>query len=258
MIIEPIGHVRSGMKSKFSAPHQPKGDSSEQAEIELLPGKLFEQALEDLSGFEMIWVISWMHRNNSWRPKVRPPRGQARKRGVFATRSPHRPNPIAISAVPLLSVSRRKLVIGACDLVDGTPVLDIKPYIPKTDSFPKARTGWLEEVEESWQPRYRVTLSEEASLQLAWLEERGVNFFERARRTLEIDPSEHKTRRIKRHGENLFRMGCAEWRVFFSVTEEEVQVRFIRPGYDRTLLESPGRETIPHWEEQLQFMELWS
>ena len=71
------------------------------ARIELLPGRHFEHGLEDLAGWKLIWVVFWFHQNRSWRPKVLPPRSTTGRKGVFATRSPHRPNPIGLSVVRL-------------------------------------------------------------------------------------------------------------------------------------------------------------
>ncbi|HKI60273.1 MAG TPA: tRNA (N6-threonylcarbamoyladenosine(37)-N6)-methyltransferase TrmO, partial [Mariprofundaceae bacterium] len=94
-----------------------------------------------------IWVIYWMHLNQGWNPLVIPPRGPKTKRGVLATRAPHRPNSIGLSVVRLLKVEGRELTIAAHDMLDGTPVLDIKPYLPYADALPEATHGWLDEVE---------------------------------------------------------------------------------------------------------------
>ncbi|MBK8206838.1 MAG: tRNA (N6-threonylcarbamoyladenosine(37)-N6)-methyltransferase TrmO [Planctomycetes bacterium] len=147
-----IGYVRSPYKERFGTPRQPTvteqtlADAAVDATIELLPGHNFEQALKDLAGFEYVWVIAWCHLNESWQPTVIPPRGPKVRRGLFATRSPHRPNPIVISALRLTKVDGRVLHVRGIDLLDGTPVLDIKPYVPYADAFPDAREGWLEEI----------------------------------------------------------------------------------------------------------------
>ena len=78
---------------------------------------------------------------------MRPPRGPRVKRGVFATRSPHRPNAIGLSAVELVAVEGRSLRLGGTDFLDGTPVLDLKPYVPYADAFPEAKAGWIDEVD---------------------------------------------------------------------------------------------------------------
>lgn len=147
-----IGHVRSPYKERFGTPRQPTvteqtlEDRALDATIELLPGRNFEQALSDLAGFDYIWVLTWLHLNENWKPTVIPPRGPKVRRGLFATRSPHRPNPIGLSALRLLRVEGRVLHVRGIDLLDGTPVLDIKPYVPYADAFPGARAGWLDEI----------------------------------------------------------------------------------------------------------------
>ncbi|MBX3461414.1 MAG: tRNA (N6-threonylcarbamoyladenosine(37)-N6)-methyltransferase TrmO [Planctomycetes bacterium] len=150
-----IGHVRSPYTERFGTPRQPTvteqtlTDTAVDATIELLPGHNFEQALRDLEGFDYIWVIAWMHLNESWQPTVIPPRGPKVRRGLFATRSPHRPNPVAISALKLLKVEGRTLHVRGIDLLDGTPVLDIKPYVPYADAHPNAKAGWLDAIGEA-------------------------------------------------------------------------------------------------------------
>jgi tRNA-Thr(GGU) m(6)t(6)A37 methyltransferase TsaA len=147
-----IGHVRSPYKERFGTPRQPTvteqtlGDRAQDATIELLPGMNFEQATADLAGFDYIWVVAWLHLNEDWKPSVIPPRGPKVRRGLFATRSPHRPNPIGLSALRLIKVDGRVLHVRGIDLIDGTPVLDIKPYVPYADAFPAAHAGWLDEI----------------------------------------------------------------------------------------------------------------
>ncbi|MEK7465922.1 MAG: tRNA (N6-threonylcarbamoyladenosine(37)-N6)-methyltransferase TrmO [Planctomycetota bacterium] len=156
-----IGHVRSPYKERFGTPRQPSvteqtlEDRALEASIELLPGQNFEQALKDLAGFEYIWVLAWLHLNEGWNPQVIPPRGPEVKRGLFATRAPHRPNPIALSALRLVGIEGRILRICGIDLLDGTPVLDIKPYIPYSDAFPDAKAGWLEGLDPGAPDRWK-------------------------------------------------------------------------------------------------------
>ena len=149
---QPIGWVHSPYLRRIDAPHQPTvvaGTESGQAAeaiLELDPA-LPEDTLRDLEGFTRIWVLFAFHRSQGWAPMVRPPRGPRVKRGVFATRSPHRPNAIGLSCVELVAVEGRTLRIRGMDLLDGTPVLDIKPYVPYADAFPQARAGWIDQVD---------------------------------------------------------------------------------------------------------------
>lgn len=143
---EPIGFVKSGGGTYPQEAPRQAAFASNEGVIELLPGRNFEQALEDLAGFERIWLVFVFDRNRNWKPKVLPPDGSSRKRGVFATRSPHRPNPVGLSAVELLRIEGRSVHIRNFDLLDGTPILDIKPYIPEADAFPASRSGWRGEA----------------------------------------------------------------------------------------------------------------
>jgi tRNA-Thr(GGU) m(6)t(6)A37 methyltransferase TsaA len=150
---QPIGFVRSPYARRIDAPHQPSvvagtetGDASE-AVIEL-DDSIPEAALRGLEGFDRIWVIFAFHRSEGWRAEVKPPRG-GKKRGVLATRSPHRPNAIGLSAVELVAIEGRTLRVRGVDFLDGTPVLDLKPYVPYADAFPEAKAGWIDEVDEA-------------------------------------------------------------------------------------------------------------
>lgn len=144
LTLEPIGVVHSPMKSKVEAARQPAAATDATARIELYPGRNFEHALEDLAGWERIWVLFWFHLNDSWRPKVLPPRSASGRKGVFATRSPYRPNPLGLSAVRLERIEGLTLFIRDVDLVDGTPVLDLKPYVPLFDRpLGPVADGWF-------------------------------------------------------------------------------------------------------------------
>jgi len=147
----PIGLLRSPYARRIDAPHQgtvTQGtETGEAATATLeLAGWLSEQILQDLEGFERLWLIYALHRSDGWRPTVKPPRGGP-KRGVLATRSPHRPNAIGLSAVELVKVEGRTLHLRGVDLLDSTPVLDIKPYVPYADAFPDAKAGWIDELD---------------------------------------------------------------------------------------------------------------
>ena len=104
----------------------------------------FVEGLADLGGFDRVWLLYWCHRSGNPRMRVIPYR-DTRERGVFATRAPARPNPIGLSCVELACIDRHVLHIRNLDILDGTPLLDIKPYVPAFDSFRTGRTGWLTE-----------------------------------------------------------------------------------------------------------------
>lgn len=144
----PIGWVRSPYVRRFGTPQQASAfDSDSDAVLELDPARVPESALRDLSGVERIWVLSYLDRSGTWGPLVRPPRGPRLRRGLFATRSPDRPNPLGLSAVRLLQIEGLSLHVRGVDLLDGTPILDLKPYVPYADSFPGSRAGWIDELD---------------------------------------------------------------------------------------------------------------
>ncbi len=142
---KPIGVVRSPYVWRDEAPRQASVGEAQTGVIVLRPG--MQNTLASLLGFDYLWVLFWFHHSNGWKHQVVPPRDTV-KRGVFATRSPDRPNPIGMSAVRLLAVVGTKLRIRGLDLLDGTPVLDLKPYIPAYDAFPDAKAGWVDAMKE--------------------------------------------------------------------------------------------------------------
>lgn len=149
MQVSPIGTFFGDAVYKYDAPRQGRLFAGHLGRIVLNEGRNFEMALRDLDGFERIWVIFQFHENEGWRPTTRPPvppKGKDRV-GTFASRSPYRPNPIGLSCVRLLKVEGLTLYVDEADLLNGTPVLDIKPYIPMADAFPDAKAGWVEEQE---------------------------------------------------------------------------------------------------------------
>jgi len=143
----PIGVVHSPYTERFATPRQPAyAVQDKTAKIVLHQGSNFEQALQDLETFSHIWVIYWMHLNQGWNPLVKPPRDKHNKHGVFSTRAPHRPNSVGLSVVPLDSIQGRTLHITNHDMLDGTPVLDIKPYIKEADMMLNANNGWIDKL----------------------------------------------------------------------------------------------------------------
>jgi tRNA (adenine37-N6)-methyltransferase len=116
-------------------------ESGGRGTLEIQPQWL--DALDDLEGFSRIWIFFWCHRGARALPRVKPYRDTV-ERGLFATRAPARPNPIGLSCVRLLGVRGRFIHVAELDALDGSPLLDIKPYVPAYDSFPDVRIGWLQ------------------------------------------------------------------------------------------------------------------
>ena len=148
--LTPVAVVHSDFTEKFGIPRQSGLVEELRARVVFLPEFRSREALRGIEEFSHLWLV-WgfsQHLGKGWSPTVRPPRlGGNERRGVFATRSPFRPNPLGLSCVELLSVEwdapdGPALVIGGADLLDGTPVFDIKPYVPLSDCRPQAAGGF--------------------------------------------------------------------------------------------------------------------
>lgn len=197
--------------------------------IELYPGHNFETAAADLAGAERIWVLYAFDRNSNWKPKVLPPVGP-RRIGVFATRSPHRPNPLGLSAVRLLKVEGLKLHIAGHDLLNGTAILDIKPYLSEVDAFPDSRLEWRDEVAFS---RRRLKFSEAAETRLSWLEAHdGPDLRAVAEAQLALRELDPRRQRLSAGDGGSMVLAFRTWRLVFVADTTSVTVTDIRSGYD--------------------------
>ena len=266
LTLEPIGFVRNTLATKVEAARQPQAAQGAPARIELLPGRNFEHALEDLARWKRIWVIFWFHHNAGWRPKVLPPRSVTGRKGVFATRSPHRPNPLGLSVVRLERIEGLTLHILDSDMLDGTPVLDLKPYVGYTDAHTDAGNGWLDDAESASSntpgqpadpvPAYDVLFDTLAAEQATWIAARtGLAIEERIRSTLALGPAPHPYRRIRRLDDGM-QLAVKEWRVRFSVAGREVRVIEIVSGFRVSQLSADSNDdTLAAHRE---FRERWS
>jgi tRNA-Thr(GGU) m(6)t(6)A37 methyltransferase TsaA/thioredoxin type arsenate reductase len=143
MTLEPIGVIRSPFHQAAGTPIQPRAAGGAAGEVEIFPK--FAAGLKDLEGFERIWILYWFDRANFDERRLTViPYLDSAPRGLFATRAPARPNPIGMSSVRLLEVCGNILKVADVDMLDGTPVLDIKPYVERFDSYEGVRSGWLE------------------------------------------------------------------------------------------------------------------
>ncbi|BHH85510.1 tRNA (N6-threonylcarbamoyladenosine(37)-N6)-methyltransferase TrmO [Desulforhopalus sp. 52FAK] len=147
--VQPIGIIHSCFTEKFGIPRQPGMVPAAIAELELYPPYNREEVTRGLEQFSHVWIHFLFHESVSdgWKNTVRPPwLGGTKRVGVLATRSPHRPNHLGLSVVRLQSVERGKqgtsLILSGIDLLDGTPVIDVKPYVPYSDSVPSAECGY--------------------------------------------------------------------------------------------------------------------
>jgi tRNA-Thr(GGU) m(6)t(6)A37 methyltransferase TsaA len=166
LLIRPIAHIHCDFKEKFGIPRQSGLIDSARAKIVFLPEYRNPDALRGLDGYTHLWLL-WQFSEavrSEWSPTVRPPRlGGNKRMGVFASRSPFRPNPIGLSSVKIVSIdlntSKGPIIeVAGADLLDGTPIYDIKPYLAYTDSHPDAASGF---ALTSDAPKLDVEISEE-------------------------------------------------------------------------------------------------
>lgn len=137
----PIGVIHTPFKTPKGTPIQPKGGQGVQGQIELDPA--YAEGLDGLDGFSHIILLFYCHQAQPFSLRVKPFLDDE-KHGLFATRAPSRPNAIGLSIVELVEIQGTTLMIQNVDMLDGTPLLDIKPYVPAFDERPNARFGWLE------------------------------------------------------------------------------------------------------------------
>lgn len=186
---EPIGYIETPFKERFGTPRQPSLVPSSWGVLKLNKRLNLYGSLEGLDGFSHAWLIFVFHENvnKAVRAKIHPPRMEGEKIGLFATRTPHRPNPIGLSAVKIEKVEDGAIYFSGVDLVDGTPILDLKPYLPSSDCLPSALSGWTGSKAER---QIRVVFTEKAESDLVRLvgPERVSRFRSAISELLELDP----------------------------------------------------------------------
>ena len=140
--LEPIGVIETPFREAAGTPIQSSRANGARGRVRIEPR--FHAGLKDLEGFERIWLIYWFHKAPGSSLLVTPFL-DTRERGIFATRAPARPVPIGFSAVRLLSIQRGIIEVADVDIIDGTPLLDIKPYVPEFDCHANSKAGWFDE-----------------------------------------------------------------------------------------------------------------
>ncbi len=228
--LQPIGIIHTPFRERYLAPLQAEEDNDARSEIILNAHCNYETALRDLESFSHIWVIWWFHEAQSWKPVIQTPRDGS-KHGVFATRSPHRPNPIAISAVRLHGVEGRTLHISGADMVDGTPVLDLKPYIAQHDSFPDATAGWTASA--AYRRSYSVAWSPAADERARFISElSSYDIAEHVQRRLLLNPFPTDSNRIEALSDGHFLLSSRAWRILYQLDDTHALILDIRSSYD--------------------------
>jgi tRNA-Thr(GGU) m(6)t(6)A37 methyltransferase TsaA len=187
-----IGTIHSCFREKFGIPRQSGLATEAEATLQLLPPYNRPEAVAGLEGFSHIWITFIFHavKREAWKATVRPPRlGGNRRMGVFASRSTHRPNPIGLSVVELDHIDTANggviLHLKGVDLLDGTPVLDIKPYLPYADALPDATGGYAATAPEQ---KLAVLFSEQADNSLARLNGQQPDLRKLIKQLLSLDP----------------------------------------------------------------------
>jgi tRNA-Thr(GGU) m(6)t(6)A37 methyltransferase TsaA len=142
VILEPIGIIHTPFKNKAEAPIQPRFSGGKKGTVEVF--SRFEEGLADLDGFSHVILIYHLHLSEGYSLRVKPYLDDT-LRGLFATRAPRRPNPLGLSVVRLEKIEKNILYVANVDMVDGSPLLDIKPYVPEFDKTEKIEIGWLRE-----------------------------------------------------------------------------------------------------------------
>ncbi len=220
---EPIGLIHSPYREKFGIPRQP-GLVNIETTLELLPPYNRPEAVKGLEGFSHIWISFVFHgvKRSEWKPTVRPPRlGGNERVGVFASRSTHRPNPLGLSVVELTGIETTDgkvlLKLKGADLLDGTPVLDIKPYIPYADSIADARGGFADKAPG---PTLKVEFSPQAAAQCDELAKQEPQLESVIREVLALDPRPaYQAEEGREYGINLYDLN-----VRFRVSADRAEV----------------------------------
>ncbi|OMQ20477.1 tRNA (N6-threonylcarbamoyladenosine(37)-N6)-methyltransferase TrmO [Serratia oryzae] len=225
-VFNQIGLIRSPYKEKFAVPRQPGLVEDGGGELVLLPPYNQVEAVRGLSEFSHLWVIFIFHQTmeGGWRPTVRPPRlGGNTRMGVFATRSTFRPNPLGMSLIELKGIQTQGgnvvLKLGSLDLVDGTPVIDIKPYLPFAESHPQARAGFAQTAPAGDMP---VHFSPQAEQQLQQHLRRYPNLRRFISQVLAQDP--RPAYRKAEDGEREYAVWLLEFNVRWQVINGQTEV----------------------------------
>lgn len=219
MELRPIAHIRTGFPEKFGIPRQSGVVRELRGRVVFGPEFRAREAFRGIEGFSHLWLLWGFSKNppGKWSPTVRPPRlGGNRRVGVFASRSPFRPNPLGLSCVELCGVDYEGpegpvLVVKGADMADGTPIYDVKPYLPGADSIEGARGGFTDQ--EPWEP-----LSVDCPPEL--LNKVPPGDREALLAVLAADPRPH----YHRDPERVYGMGFAGVQVRFTVGEGRVRV----------------------------------
>lgn len=246
LVLNPIGYFSCEKRNPYEAASQGSLDlSGDRGLIELLPGHNFEQAVRGLGNMSHLWVFFWFHNNENWKPLVMVPRGSIEKQGVFSTRSPYRPNPIGLSLVKIDQVDQRKIWVRDFDLLDGTPILDLKPYHPEADVAVNPKLGWMEKLGEQ---EYAVTTTDQFDRKAQFLHLRGIKqLVPFCGQQLRFDPFNQEKKRVSFTSENDGVLAYRTWRIHFYTKDLMIRLETIRSGYSDQDL---SNKTDDKWKDK--------
>lgn len=224
-----LGTFHGTHYSKSSLPRQ--GHLSGQSgHIEFDSGFDHKLALTGLEKMSHVWLIFYFHKSeNSAKPLVRPPRAPDQQLGVYATRSPYRPNPLGLTLAKIEKIENGRLYLSNVDLLDQTPILDIKPYVSDSDQAVSPIQGWIDEI----QP-WSFTVSAVAEKKMNWLIQNGVpEFYDVLVSQLETPPLQLERKRIKKIDNGHWVLSYRTWRILLAIDEERFlsEVLDITSGY---------------------------
>lgn len=233
--LTPIAQIVSPYQEKFAVPRQPGLVKSAKGKIVFSTPFDDANALKGIEQYSHLWVIFYFHKNNpytnkKWKPLVKPPRlGGNKTLGVFASRSPFRPNPIGLSVVKLDGIVQVKnetsLLISELDLINGTPVIDIKPYIPYADSLPNAKANFASTTPIN---NKNISFSESANNQLLKLHNKYPNLETLIKEILHQDP--RPAYKKNKHDDKVYGMALYDLNIKWSViAENEMLIISIEP-----------------------------
>ena len=212
MTLKVIAYARNGHTDKFGIPRQSREESPIVTRIVFEPEYRVPEALRGIEGYSHLWLIWGFSEVDSWSPTVRPPRlGGNMRMGVFATRSPFRPNPLGLSSVRLLGIETGELIVSGADLMDGTPIYDVKPYLSFSDSHSDAVNGFAEEHKGY---RLEVIGDRDSAPESVW-------------RDIEYILAQDPRPAYQNDPERVYKMDYAGYTVSFSVNKQTVLVKKI-------------------------------
>lgn len=245
--LKPIGILHAPFKEKFAVPRQAGLVMSIEAQLELFEEFSQGETLRGLEDFSHIWLIFAFHQNQErgWHPTVRPPRlGGNRRVGVFASRSPFRPNPLGLSAVSLTRIEKRSntaiLHLRGTDLVDGTPVYDIKPYLPYSDALPEAQGAFASQRPKS----IGVCFSSAAESDLLRYKDRYPHLRQLVEEVLAQDP--RPAYRSARHDQHSYAVKIYDLELRWEVEGEILCVSRISPCLEESEVGKNQRQLSRH------------